>query len=296
MDFSRGGECCITRNNNANGGGGYAYDTSKVNRILLRYRPIAPKPASSGGSTFNKLAESSAEKRGRGKRKSMQKERKPSKRASRRRKVPGNNNQSPPVVTLQLLPESPENKYSQASKYSSDEGPSNSPSNGFTRSLITKTSPQGSPNWLSLEKHEMMRRVVISSWVKVESVAYTWLADPYWLRSTDNEKVMRLDQDTCPGFISGGGNRVSWVNRAYKEVFGGGGGSEEVVVWLVLGDEVELRGMDCGGFTCKVRVVTCGEGLGKKSSSFTLPCDVWRMDFGGFAWRLDTKAALSLSR
>ncbi|KAK7858074.1 hypothetical protein CFP56_014543 [Quercus suber] len=37
---------------------------------------------------------------------------------------------------------------------------------------------------------------------------------------------------------------------------------------------------------------TCG----KERSSITLPCDVWRMDGGGFAWRLDVKAALSLGR
>nr|GMC97379.1 uncharacterized protein LOC109158085 [Ipomoea batatas] len=36
--------------------------------------------------------------------------------------------------------------------------------------------------------------------------------------------------------------------------------------------------------------------LTAKMQSKTMPCDVWKMEFGGLAWRLDAKAALCLGR
>jgi hypothetical protein len=81
--------------------------------------------------------------------------------------------------------------------------------------------------------------------------------------------------DTCPGFISDGYGRVTWINGAYREMMGEG------VVALVM----KVNG---------VRVVQFACGSGRERNSLTVPCDVWRMDCGGFAWRLDVKAALSL--
>ncbi|KAL0415717.1 UNVERIFIED_CONTAM: hypothetical protein Slati_3403600 [Sesamum latifolium] len=71
------------------------------------------------------------------------------------------------------------------------------------------------------------RRVVVDSLVTVESVTETWVADCYgWfsLGRTDEEKVMSLHADACPGFVSDGQNRVRWINAAYRRMVGGGGG------------------------------------------------------------------------
>jgi len=131
---------------------------------------------------------------------------------------------------------------------------------------------------------------VVGSWVKVESVTDAWV-EGYGLGRTDEEKLINLERDSCPGFISDGLNRVRWANKAYKAMVGEGAG--EVVVWLVMKDDVRLPdNKSTAAFTCRVRVVRCG----KEKNSLILPCDVWRMDGGGFAWRLDTEAALSLGR
>ena len=60
-------------------------------------------------------------------------------------------------------------------------------------------------------------------------------------------------------------------------------------------EETAVPSLTHSAFTCRVRVVQC-DTLGKERSSLTLPCDVGIMDGGGFAWRLDVKAALCLGR
>lgn len=115
--------------------------------------------------------------------------------------------------------------------------------------------------------------------------------DPNELGKTDEEKVMNLEKDTCPGFISDGYNAVRWTNKAYREMVGEANG--EMMVWLVMKDLVLLPLMS-EAFTCRVRVSCLKDGgLGAMT---TVPCDVWRMNNGGLAWRLDIKAALCLGR
>ncbi|VFQ93727.1 unnamed protein product [Cuscuta campestris] len=94
---------------------------------------------------------------------------------------------------------------------------------------------------------------------------------------------MNLARDTCPGFLSDGLNRVTWANAAYREMVGHSGGGA-----VVVGEGVEVPPITAAAFTCRVRVVTCG------GKCRVLWCDVWRMDGGGFAWRLDTEVALTL--
>ncbi|KAE8672459.1 Cytochrome C1 family isoform 1 [Hibiscus syriacus] len=74
--------------------------------------------------------------------------------------------------------------------------------------------------------------------------------------------------------ISDGLHRVQWFNGAYKRLLmeANDAPPPEIMVWLLLKQNEKLSRM--------------------------LPCDVWKMDGGGggFAWRLDVEAALSLGR
>ncbi|XP_065851973.1 uncharacterized protein [Euphorbia lathyris] len=267
-----GGGCCIARY----GGSGAGYDSSTIDRIMMKFRPIAPKPVN-GTSSSPEMSETSSTS-GRGK---------------RRRCNNGNNNRkrkavaveaAAGAVTLPLLPETPDRKESPAREMTD------------------------SPTWLSLGRKELDRTVampqvltvVIGSCVTVECVTDTWV-DVDELGCTDSERRMNLERVRCPGFISDGYGRVTWMNEAYKEMArgGGGGGGGEVVVWLVMKDKAAATAALASNqaFSCRVRVQNQkSSGNGKEKSSITLPCDVWRFDGGGYAWRLDVTAALSLGR
>ncbi|PSR96757.1 Transcription factor SPATULA like [Actinidia chinensis var. chinensis] len=280
----RGG-CCIERYT-----GGGAYNMSKVGQIMLRFRPIAPKPAA-GGSVSPENTEVHV-RSGRGKRKYVR----DGKRSGKKTKKASSEESDPhscesfsggdEVVTLPLLPETPDRKDSPA-----------------------RRSPSYPPVWLSFSNNDhraspdvghvsagsdqtvvVMPQPVrlVGSIVTVECVMETWV-DSYGFGCSDEERVRSLDLDTCPGFVSDGYDCVGWTNGAYREMVGHSGGGEGVV-WLVVKERAPIS---CGGFTCRVKVqYTCG----KERSSITLPCDVWKMYGGGFAWRLDVEAALCLGR
>ncbi|KAK4350640.1 hypothetical protein RND71_029953 [Anisodus tanguticus] len=307
----RGG-CCIARY------AGDVYDMSKVDRIMLRFRPIAPKPAA-GGSVSGATTPQKSQvpvRTGRCKRRYVKDNNKNTTTSNsnkisssgsrsptgRKRKVPSPEENefsgktvsggADMVVTLPLLSESPERKDS-LRDHSAD--------------VVVKKQEKYAPIWLSFGGNQgnnndinsqgygrMMFPQpvrVVGSWVKVESMTDAWV-EGYGLGRTDEEKLVNLERDSCPGFISDGLNRVGWVNKAYKEMVGEGGAGE-VVVCLVMKEDIRLlENKTTPAFTCWVRVVRCG----KEKNSLILPCDVWRMDGGGYAWRLDTKAALSLGR
>ncbi|KAI5664926.1 hypothetical protein M9H77_24249 [Catharanthus roseus] len=302
----RGG-CCIARY-----AAGSAYETSKIDRIMLRFRPIAPKPVVKAADSVNSTAEnvdttSSYIKTGRGKRRYARnnsnvdnnkrcRKRKPSspnseendKSLSGGGSVSGGDNT---VVTLPLLPETPSERTKDYYSPSSVDKKASLPTwlsfgkeeevdNSHVLSHVTTTEK------MVLMLPQTAARVVQGTWVRLECITDTWV-DLNGLGRTDEEKLVNLERDTCPGFISDGLNRVQWTNKAYRDMMGDGGGG----VWLVMKEGVRLP-LTSRAFTCSVRLVTCG----KEKSSMTLPCDVWRMECGGFAWRLDIKAALSLGR
>ncbi|KAL8474615.1 hypothetical protein ACS0TY_030455 [Phlomoides rotata] len=261
----RGG-CCIARY------AGGAYD--KMDRIMLRFRPIAPKPVSTAGSGFGGGSAApdnsgTSFKRGRGKRNGAVSKRINNK---KKRKCSPENTDSggwvtggeKEIRTLTLLPEAPDVR----------EPPKQSFPLGLSFDDGRGTVSPAAAMW---------RRVVVGSLVKVKCVTDAWLMDGCVGR-TDEERVRSLDVDTCPGFISDGQNKVRWTNAAYRRMVSGEGAA-----WVVVDEGVALP-VGCAAFTCRVRVVTCG----KETNAKTVPCDVWKMDCGGFAWRLDTAAALSL--
>ncbi|CAI9754007.1 unnamed protein product [Fraxinus pennsylvanica] len=271
----RGG-CCIARYT-----GGGVYDMSKFGRIMMRFRPIAPKPAStngsvSGGSNSTPENADPSVKTGRGKRKyakdAASAKNKNKKVCNRKRKASPENSASggsvsggETVVTLPLFPQTSDVKGSM--KRDAPSAP-----------LLLSFGSEGGENLAT----------VVGSWVTVECVTNS-LMDCYRLGRTDKERVMSLQRDTCPGFISDSLNRVMWTNGTYRQMVSGT--EEEVVACLVIKAGVVVPA-GVPSFTCRVRVATCG----KDKISLTLPCDVWRMECGGFAWRLDTTAALSLGR
>lgn len=255
------GGCCIARY------AGGSYDMSKLDRIMLKFRPIAPKPAA-GGSISEKSNDVSV-RSVRGKRKYV--------RNSNKQRCNKKPKEEKKKVTLPLLPETPDRK----------------------AEPTAKKQPKV-PIWLNLCKNEasinLNRQMYgvpdqrsVGSCMTVECVTDSWVDAGMSLGRTDEERRRNLVKDTCPAMISDGLNRVTWTNEAYKRMVGQREGVDEgMMVWLVMKDRVPVS---YPAFTCRVRVqYTCG----KEKSSLTVPCDVWRMDGGGFAWRLDIKAALSL--
>lgn len=308
----RGG-CCIARY------GGGVYDMSKVDRIMLRFRPIAPKPANGSSASSPEITDVSS-RSGRGKKRFNTTNGNNSKRCNnngsnnRKRKVLSEEKVDVEVVTLPLLPETPDRKDTTAGR----ESPVDLLSPGQKKSV---------PTWLSFGSNEntkrsihdqtvidgafsmtadrtavmpQVMRVVIGSCVTVECITDAWV-DVDGLGCTDEERRLNLERDTCPGFISDGFGRVTWTNEAYRKMVGQGREDREgeVMVWLVMKDKVPATAalVINRAFTCRVRVQNQNTwGNMKEKSSITVPCDVWRMDGGGFAWRLDVKAALSLGR
>ncbi|ESQ31573.1 hypothetical protein EUTSA_v10005356mg [Eutrema salsugineum] len=289
----RGG-CCIARY----GGYGARYGLSKADRIMLRFRPIAPKPASDAGkygstTTSGGSSENSGQI-GRGKRKYQKESSGANSRRCNRKKrsktSDGGDASTTTAATLSLLPDL------------------NVPPH-----VVEKQKPNG-PLWLSFSggdggiltpyntREISQRTVVVSSCVTVERVTDAWI-DGYGLGKTDDERKMNLVRDTCPGFISDGVGRVTWTNEAYRKMakedinipMEEGAPADisydhfHVIVRLVMKDRPMLT---YPAFTCRVKLqYTCQN---RERGSVTVPCDVWRMDGGGFAWRLDVKAALCL--
>ena len=268
-------------------GGGGAQDKTIINRIMLRFRPIAPKPVT-GASTSGPESKLSS----------------PSRRVKRRyirtkksyRSSAGDSRSGiidSTAVTLQLLPgETCAGEVGEVSR---------------TRSWLSldlktpdihdhltswvNTRPLN--GWAGSDRRMSAAEAPVSaveSWVTVESVTDTCM-DVRGLGCTDVEKLRSLENDACPGFISDGFNRVVWVNEAYKKMVRQGEGQPpEVRVWLVA--MAELPANVHPAFSCRVRLQHAWRN---ERCSKMVPCDVWKMEEGGgLAWRLDMKAALSL--
>jgi hypothetical protein len=126
-------------------------------------------------------------------------------------------------------------------------------------------------------------KTVVESWITVESVTGMCMVV---------EKVKNLETDTCPCFITDGNGKVLRVNDAYKKMVVNEESEEvEVMVWLKVKESVAWC-YSYPAFTCGVRLQYTWRN---EKCLKMVPCDVWRLECGGgFAWRLDVKAALSL--
>nr|GME09510.1 uncharacterized protein LOC109180199 [Ipomoea batatas] len=255
-------------------------DATILNRIMLKFRPIAPKPVAAGSASASAQEDNKTDD--------------VTKRRSKRKYV---------RVKKKLLPESSGSSTSTAV---------DSPKKGsFEKMLNFSSSAQERPLWMNnnnFDNHrnndiaavlwadQRMGLRVVESWVMVEGLSKIWVdEDGGGIGDTDMEKMKNLEVDTCPGLISEGLDRVQWVNLAYRRMVdplhGGGGPPAEVVARLVVKDKI--RTALPAAFACTVRVMYTRH-TGKHTQ--TMPCDVWKMEFGGFAWRFDAQAALCLGR
>jgi hypothetical protein len=279
-------------------------DKAIMNRMMLRFRPIAPKPAVGGSVSGGSAVDSKNVfvTKGRRKRKYVRirknsgyKRKKRIAEEETKEMIEKKDGLEKRVVTLQLLPEKSER----------NESPESGSRCNFDHTVTRKDSQENGdrPIWLNFDKgvckdrdrtvvtRQMVRAV--ESWVTVVSVTDRCMAVP-GLGSTDVERMKNLEHDTCPGFVSDGLNRVFWVNGAFKRMVSqqnDGQSQELITVWLVAKEKLPYS---YATFTCQVKLqYTWGKD---KSSQIVVPCDVWRMDGGGFAWRLDVEAALRLGR
>lgn len=296
--------------------GAAAHDRTIINRMMLRFRPIAPKPATGGSlpdgaspENINGLLTTKRVKR------KYVRVRRHSNNSKRR---DANNNRSSmcldqddrvglesDTAALQLMPEKTDGSGTlpsgSTSSISIDRAVLYNPVHNNRNPPPTRIDSDFEN--VSVEIEDIGTRTdrtaavpprveAVESWVTVEFVTDTCM-DVGVLGCTDVERIKNLEKDTCPGFVSDALNIVKWVNEAYKQMVMRQHGEVRcpettVTVWLVT---TKAKLPSATAFSCMVRLQ-----YRRREDKVTkmVPCDVWRMDFGGFAWRLDVKAALGL--
>ncbi|KAH6781793.1 hypothetical protein C2S51_007086 [Perilla frutescens var. frutescens] len=267
-----------------------------INRIMLRFRPIAPKPVGDQPAS-GAAVQSRTDLTGRRvKRKYVRTRGRQSKRRPRSKVLDGGKLPSPPEksgvedapppekgsVTLQLLGErsESESKICDISVPKSEE-------KRWEADLCSVTN---GVSYMTAADYVDGGRSVIETWIIMERVTDKF--EGVGLGFSDKEKICNLERDTCPGFVSDWTNSVIWMNPAYKKMVAedeAAAAEKGFLVWLVVKEQLPRV---CPSFACRVRV-TQHKGQGQKWNKI-LPCDVWRMEFGGFAWKLDVNTALSL--
>ncbi|TKY46431.1 hypothetical protein E2542_SST28471 [Spatholobus suberectus] len=289
-----------------------SHDNKVFNTIMLRFRPIAPKPVA--GTSSSSAAAACAANAGEasqsshvsvlGKRQKRKYVRIRRNSGYVRRNGNSSNKSSSQsdvaVVTLQLMPEK------DAPDGDSLAGDSWCKNVDLDLDLTMEKiqirespNPEPKPPRAAAEEGEGSDLVAASkvaeSWVTVESVTGTCMGEGGGgLGCTDAERVKSLEADTCPGFVCDGSLRVRWVNDAYKRMVASEEREgEDIVVWLKVKDGASAVWLCYShpAFTCGVRLQYTWRN---EKCTKMVPCDVWRLDCGGFAWRLDVKAALSL--
>ncbi|OIV90121.1 hypothetical protein TanjilG_01575 [Lupinus angustifolius] len=282
--------------------GALPLDNRILNTIMLRFRPIAPKPVSDGSVGPVQVNQSKGPVYGkRTKRKYVRVRRNNGYVRKNNEKFVESRDRVAAVSTLQLMPE--RDKTEESSSIARDSWCKNLDLNGTVEKVQILDNNLKPPcvtvNVGSGTTTLDPPSAVVESWITVESVSDTCMSggDEESLGCTDGEKLKNLESDTCPGFISDGYWKVRWVNDAFKKMIVSEKEKEkeecsEMVVLLKVKDNSIWRCCySYPSFTCTVRLqYTCL----KEKCTKMVPCDVWRLESNGFAWRLDVKAALSL--
>ncbi|XP_038886679.1 uncharacterized protein LOC120076820 [Benincasa hispida] len=267
-----------------------------INPIMMRFRPIAPKPVPGGsisGGASSLESKNSSISKGRTKRKYVRVRRYNRKKKTTRNGEIANHDEAAvttaeATTTLQLLPVEFIGGGSEWSENKTVTG-------RMEKEMVLVSDP---------------KREAVELWVTVECVTDACMdleLKEGEIGCTDEERIKNLEEDTCPGFVSDGMNRVEWLNKAFKRMVwqrererekrirnineGEGESPAEVGVWLISKPKLpNLRRV----FTCQIKL-QFKRGTEMEKDSKVVPCDAWRMDGGGFAWKLDVKAALTLA-
>ncbi|KAL6905856.1 hypothetical protein ACP4OV_003457 [Aristida adscensionis] len=305
--MERKGGCCLApRYTAAAGGTGQAW---QMGRIMLKFRPIAPKPAAMAPvpSPSPSPAPAPAAAAGRGKRKAAaggagRRGRKPKKAAT---VVPA---PAPAAVKTTASQKESDKDKSLSDRSSSSSGmtsvdssppPPPTPPAPTTLPLMpvlpaeekqaSAASTAAAPSHAAggeLAVAPRAARPAATSWVTVEAVTATWRDG----EAPSTATTPWAGDDEAPAFVSDQWGRVTWTNAAFSRAVLPAAADVEVRVGLAanLGAAAVPAWGTCAGFTCRVRVRGGGGAV-------VAPCDVWRLDAGGcYLWRLDLQAALTL--
>ncbi|OAY29598.1 uncharacterized protein LOC110602025 [Manihot esculenta] len=293
-----------------------AQDKTIINSVMLRFRPIAPKPVTDGSSSGSWKPENknggvtsvrTKRKYVRVKKSNEYYKRRRKKKSSDLERDGREDDSNEKLLTLQLLPE----KTDLTQDSTIVKGSSSRDDRTVRKELVQEcTDPSSLLNSRKQVTDDlclltftdrtaaMAEKRTIETWVTVESVTDTCMDLVGGLGSTDEEKMNNLKKDTCPGFISDGRTKVEWVNEAYKKMVmvrpennnRKYPPADEITVKLAIKEKL-LPYLYNPAFTCWVRLQYTWQ---KEKFSQMVPCDVWKMESGGYAWKLDIKAALSL--
>ncbi|KAI3793894.1 hypothetical protein L1987_36517 [Smallanthus sonchifolius] len=265
-------------------------DNTVIDQIMLRFRPIAPKPATAESSGY--VLPENDRKRKRAKRKYA--------RVNKKKKIDKARECNLPIkdtknwFDLEKTVTDPVRKVSNWISFDLSGNKRKGTENNFN--LFISEPPEKFPSGLhGVDLATAVdERKVVESWITMESVTGT-CEDRRLIGYTDDEIRKHLESDSCPGFISNGYDEVLWVNPEYRRLLDlnpdGGEPASEVVVWLTVKVEKSTVVKYLPAFSCKVRIEYRSS---EKKIRMTVPCDVFKMDSGGFAWLLDVRYALSL--
>uniref|UniRef100_A0ACD5UJ71 Uncharacterized protein n=1 Tax=Avena sativa TaxID=4498 RepID=A0ACD5UJ71_AVESA len=287
MERKQGGCCLAPRY----GGATTGQEAWQMGNIMLKFRPIAPKPAAMAPAPMTPpvTTAAAAGAAGKGKRKAAAGGR------GRRGRKPKKATTAVAVVTAAA----PATQKVDLRKDKPLSSPSSSSSG--TTSVDSSTPPPPPPAKEGFSAmlprpdlahaHVVLRPV--ASCVTIESVAATW-------REGEAPSAAAGGVDEAPAFVSDQWGRVTWMNMAFSRAASAGDAATAppvpasdagVVLAARDGAAVPAWGT-CAGFTCRVRVTydAC-----PRRGSLVAPCDVWRLDAGCYLWRLDLQATLTLS-
>ncbi|XP_020595508.1 uncharacterized protein LOC110035595 [Phalaenopsis equestris] len=287
----------------------------KLSTIMLRYRPIVPKPFPAGsapGIALEPTLVGKRVKKGEGTRRKGgsfvgKRGRKPRKVQDMTTRDAAGSSGMAQVLTLQLMSVTPERKEGVQAV-------------GSPMLSITGESPFFCPV-LDRAGVVVSPRPALSAAVSVtiESVTEVWSMGFCGITGRDDELRRWLEAGDCPAFISIVADRITWTNSAFRRMLIGEGASAEssssssssysstsksdAVSLLEPSVEEEVRvvlvtrglipGDMCQAFTCMTSLRhSCGR---RGKASLAVPCDIWRLEDGCLAWRLDMKTALRLS-
>ncbi|KAL5205765.1 hypothetical protein ABZP36_033974 [Zizania latifolia] len=317
--MERKGGCCLEPRHGtaAAGAGEPAAMAWQMGKIMLKFRPIAPKPASMALAPT--LAPVTTVGAGRGKRKAgnasgRRRGRKPKKATT---SAAAANAQAPAAETVPKVGDCKEREREKEKSLSSpsssssemtsvDSSPPSPPSATATLPLFCVPPVEKVQVVLAAEQPPPVApsaggavqavatpraRLSAAAVVSVEDVTSVWRdgESPYFAARAG------AGDDDAPAFVSDQWGRVTWKNAAFhRAVAPETAAPDQVRVALAAkGAAAALPAWGtCAGFTCRVRV----QHACQRRGSLVAPCDVWRLDAGGgYLWRLDLQAALSLS-